>query len=250
MPVKTLRTDSHAIRVAVDGNGPPDWLFLHGLVDDLEIWDRVAPQFAERGRVIRMDQRGHGGSGFPAGAWGRQDLAQDVISVLDALESERAFIVGHSMGGVIAMAAAIGFPERVAGLVLIGTTSQCSAKAAAWYRRIAEAAEKEGIDGLRRAIYGDKSRKRIVGDPVGIAGVTRALESLYPDPLTPLLPGVRCPTLLIVGEVDPMGSKASSIIESALPDAHLVALEGRGHWVHTEDPAGLLAAVDSWRERA
>ncbi len=247
MPVRMIRTETHTIRTAADGCGPPDWVCLHGLVDRLEIWDHLAPNLAERGRVIRMDQRGHGGSGAPAGPYHRKDMAKDVIAVLDAFECERALLVGHSMGGVVSMVTALEYPERVEGLVLIGTASQCSEKAAAWYGKIANSGEAEGIDGLRRTIYGEKSRKKIVADAQGIAAVTRTLASLHTEPLTPLLRAIACPVLLVVGKDDPMGPRASSIIADGLPRAQLVEVEGCGHWVQTEDPARVLDAMDRWR---
>ena len=67
----------HALRVDVAGAGPPDFLCLHGLVDALEIWDRLAGPLAERGRIVRFDQRGHGESEAPPGAYRREDLAAD-----------------------------------------------------------------------------------------------------------------------------------------------------------------------------
>ena len=107
--------------------------------------------------------------------------------MLDALEISRAILVGHSMGGVVAMTTALAYPDRVAGLVLIGAASQCSEKVAHWYERIARAGETDGTAGLARAIYGERSDKRIAGDARGIAHVTRTLQSLYRDPLTPKL---------------------------------------------------------------
>ena len=174
-------------------------------------------------------------------------MAKDVIAVLDAFECERALLVGHSMGGVVSMVTALEYPERVEGLVLIGTASQCSEKVATWYEKIAKSGEDEGIDGLRRTIYGEKSRKEIFADAQGIAAVTRTLASLHTEPLTPLLPAITCPVLLIVGKEDPMGPRASSIIADGLPNAQLVEVEGCGHWVQQENPACVLDAVDRWR---
>ncbi len=236
----------HELRVQDEGSGPPDFVCLHGLVDRLEIWDRVAGPLAERGRVIRVDQRGHGESDAPAGPYRREDLAADVRALLDRLDLERAILVGHSMGGIIAMTTALAYPQRVAGLVLLGTAGQCSQKVAGWYERIARAGETDGTAGLAREIYGPKSRRRVRGDARGIAHVTRTLESLYDDPLTPKLGAVACPALLIVGEKDPMGSTASSLLQQSLPDARLELLAERGHWTHVEAPEAVVVAIDRW----
>ena len=61
---------------------------------------------------------------------------------------------------IVAMSAALAEPARISGLVLVGTASQCNAKIAAWYERIAVAGEEQGLEGLAQAIYGERSRKR------------------------------------------------------------------------------------------
>ncbi len=240
------------LAVREGGSGALHFLGLHGLVDDLGIWDRIAPALEARGRFARMDLRGHGASGTPAAPCSRADLADDVVRVLDALAVERTVLVGHSMGGVVAMATALAHPDRVMGLVLIGTTSACNEKVAGWYERIALAGESDGCEGLGRAIYGKDSRKEIRGDAQGIAHVTRMLKSLHPDPLTPRLDQLACPVLLLVGEKDPMGPKASVIIHEALPPGRsdLVTLPGLGHWLHVEAPEHVVESLDEWRAKA
>ena len=79
--------------------------------------------------------------------------------------------------------------------------------------------------------------------------MTRALKSLYADPLTPKLGDLRCPALLVVGSKDPMGPRASEIIAEGLPDATLEVLAERGHWTHVEAPDEVLAAIDRWLAR-
>ena len=245
---ETRRVDvgGHRLRLEVGGSGSPALLCLHGLVDTLEIWDRIFPALCERGRAVRVDQRGHGESETPAGPYRREDLASDVDAVLEALEIGRAILVGHSMGGIVSMVAALQHPERIAGLVLIGTASQCSERVAGWYERIALAGERDGTAGLARTIYGESTRKVVSGDAQGIAQVTRTLKSLYYDPLTPKLAALRCPVLLVVGENDPMGPKASTIIADQLASARLERVPECGHWVHVERPDALLAALDRW----
>ena len=244
-----LDVGGHSLRLSVSGSGPPNFLCLHGLVDRLEIWDRIAGPLSERGRFARVDQRGHGESQAPAGPCRREDLAADVCAVMRALDAPSHGLVGHSMGGIVAMSAALAEPARVAGLVLVGTASQCNAKIAAWYERIALAGEEGGLEGLARAIYGERSRKHIEGDARGIAAVTRSLRSLHDDPLTPKLAEIACPVLLVVGDGDPMGSKASSILAEHFPDAELVVVPGCGHWVQVEQPEALLEAIDGFLPR-
>jgi 3-oxoadipate enol-lactonase len=243
--------DGHSLRYVDTGRGDPVFLCLHGLADTLLVWDEIADRLAARGRVVRIDQRGHGESGAPPGPCTREDLARDAIAVLDALAIDRAIVVGHSVGGIVAMAAALAAPERVAGLVLIGTASRCSERTAGWYERIALAAERDGGDGLVRAIYGENSSRRVRGDAAAIAHVARMLTSLYRDPLTPRLAAIACPVLLLVGEKDLMGPKASQTIRDALPPgrAELEVMPGCGHWLQLDAPDAVIAALDRWRAR-
>jgi len=232
------------LRVSLRGEGAPAFVCLHGLADTLEIWDGLAVGLAERGRVVAVDQRAHGESDAPPGPYRREDLAADVAGLLDRLGLSRAVLVGHSMGGIVAMTAALEYPERVGGLVLLGTASQAGASVADWYEKIALAAEEGGIDGFRRAIFGKRSPRAVAGNAPGLAHVTRCLKSLHDDPLTPKLGAIRCPVLVLVGDEDPMGPGASVLIRRALADADLEVIPGRGHWLHVDCPEVVLAAID------
>ena len=243
---RRIDVGSFELRVGELGHGSPTFLCLHGLVDSLEIWSRLAPALAERGRVVAIDQRAHGEADSPPGPYEREDLADDAIRVLDDLGVESAILIGHSMGGIMSMTAALRHPTRVRGLVLLGTASQCTERVAEWYERIAEAGETDGLDGLAHVIYGKDSKRKIRGNAAGIAHVTRTLKSLFTDPLTPKLAGLRIPALLVVGEKDPMGPKASEIIRDHLSGSLLHILPGLGHWTHLEAPEKLIESLDHW----
>jgi len=103
-------------------------LLLHGVGGDSSNWDAVAARLSRRFEVIRMDLRGHGGSGRITGPTGVEDFAQDAVRVLDAENISRCSVAGFSLGGVIALAVALQFPERVEKLALIGTPCGRSAE--------------------------------------------------------------------------------------------------------------------------
>ncbi len=239
----------HRLRVRDLGQGPRCYLCLHGLLDTLEVWSRLEPELAAHGRLVLVDQRAHGESDAPPGPYRREELAADVIGLLDALEIQRAVLVGHSMGGIVAMTTALSAPERVEALVLLGTASQCSERVAGWYEEIAHAGETQGLPGLARKVFGSRSSREVRGDAAGIAHLTRTLRSLWDDPLTPELRRIDCPVLLVVGEQDPMGPKASSLIADALPDSTLRVLPGVGHWSHVESPDEVGEALRTFSTR-
>ena len=241
----------HLINILSRSEGERHFTCLHGLVDTLDVWKRLAPALEARGRVTRIDQRGHGQSEAPPGPYSRADLAADVLRVMDVEGIEQTILVGHSMGGIVAMETALAYPERIAGLVLIGTTSECREKVAGWYERIALAGEQHGGAGLARAIYGENSTKQISGDAQGIAHVTRMLKSLYSDTLTPKLGEIQCPALMTVGEKDPMGPKASEIVYAAMPTgrAEILRVPDKGHWLQLEAVEPVVAALDAWLDK-
>ena len=103
------------------GDGPPI-VFVHGFGADLNTWMFNQPALAEKHRTIALDLPGHGGSTKALGtAIDASGLAADIAAALDALGIERAHLVGHSMGGAIALAFAAAHPERAASLTLIAS---------------------------------------------------------------------------------------------------------------------------------
>jgi pimeloyl-ACP methyl ester carboxylesterase len=103
------------------GDGPAPVLFVHGLVmDNLASWYfTVANAVATSRPVALYDLRGHGRSARPARGYGLDALVAELHGVLDGLDLPRAVLVGHSFGGLLALAAARARPERCAGLVLV-----------------------------------------------------------------------------------------------------------------------------------
>ena len=105
-----------------DGQGPP-LVFVHGWTANRHRWDHQSAHFSAERRVIRLDLRGHGDS-TGAGVGAVDDLAQDVLALLDHLKVDRCVLVGHSMGGMIAQTIALARPDLVERLVLVDSISR------------------------------------------------------------------------------------------------------------------------------
>src|SRR4051794_12426347 len=110
----------HAVRFHRAGSGPLVVL-LHGIASTSDTWAPVAPALAERHTVIAPDLLGHGGSAKPRGDYSLGAYASGVRDLVAALGHDRATVVGHSLGGGIAMQFAYQYPERVERLVLIAS---------------------------------------------------------------------------------------------------------------------------------
>ena len=97
-------------------------LLLHGFTDSSRVWTILAPYLAGH-RVLIPDQRGHGGSSAPRCCYAISDFTEDARLFLDAMGVERAAVVGHSLGSMVAQSLAADHPERVTRIVLIGSTA-------------------------------------------------------------------------------------------------------------------------------
>lgn len=122
MPETKVNTEDGAeLAVFTDGDGP-DLLLVSGLAGTAAYWDPIVPELAKSFRVIRLDQRGTGRSTRGSGdATTITGLAEDCFEVLDAVDSKRTLLVGHSTGGVILQSMALMHEASIAGLVLSGT---------------------------------------------------------------------------------------------------------------------------------
>jgi len=109
-----------------EGSGPAV-VMAHSLTFDSRMWEAQLPELTKRYRVIRVDVHGHGGSGAPDRKFDLEWVADDLIGLLDRLEITTASWVGHSMGGMIGMRAAIRHPERITRLCLLNTSPRSEA---------------------------------------------------------------------------------------------------------------------------
>ena len=115
-----LELHGHRVSYRRAGSGPA-LLLLHGITDSSATWEGVAPALAEHFTLIAPDLLGHGESATPRGDYSLGAHASGVRDVLTALGIERVTVVGHSLGGGIAMQFAYQFPERCERLVLVSS---------------------------------------------------------------------------------------------------------------------------------
>lgn len=104
----------------VHGSGP-SLLLIHGLGSSTRDWERQIPVFAERFRVVAFDCRGHGRSAKPTGRYSVPLFAADTAALIGALKIAPTHVVGHSMGGMIALQLALDAPQLIDRLVLVNT---------------------------------------------------------------------------------------------------------------------------------
>lgn len=121
-------------------SGSPTLVYLNSLGSDLRIWDGVVARLPEYAH-LRFDQRGHGLSDAPVRPYSISMLALDAIGLMERTGIDRAVLVGVSVGGMIAMRAALERPDLVRGLVLCDTAAKIGDEAS-WSARIANVRER------------------------------------------------------------------------------------------------------------
>ncbi len=116
-------TSEDGVRIAYTaaGDAGPALVFIHGGLADRSFWASQLEFFAARHRVIALDLAGHGESGRDRTAWSMQAFGSDVRAVINAQDVKRAVLIGNSLGGPVAVEAALLAPDRVIGIVAVDT---------------------------------------------------------------------------------------------------------------------------------
>ena len=122
---RILKLADGDLQVREDGDrGAPALVLIHGWTGSIRWWDRVTPALAERHRVVRVDLLGHGGSEMPRGGYAIEKQADLVAAAMRKLGVRRATVVAHSLGGAVATSLVERHRERVAKLMLIGSSPE------------------------------------------------------------------------------------------------------------------------------
>lgn len=236
--------------------------FSHSLAADLGMWAEQVPVLAAAGyRALRIDLRGHGGSGAPPAPYTIDALADDVVTVLDGLSIARCHFVGLSIGGMIGQSLGLRHAGRVQSLMLCDTQTQSPADAATrWGPRI-EAANRAGslepiadetigrwlTPAYKKAHPGrwQQIRDTIGGcTPLGYEGCARAIANFN---FTERLSTVKTPTLVVCGTEDPSASpEASRRIAGLFPNGSYDEFPGAKHLPNVEQPEAFNRVLLAW----
>jgi 3-oxoadipate enol-lactonase len=205
------------LKFAVSGrNHAPTLLLLHPLGANREVWTPQLPTFEQFFHVVRPDLRGHGESSLPEGEPSVRtlgDYVDDMLAILDQLHIDRAHWCGLSLGGAIALQAAIRHPKRVHRLVLANTAPEF-APSSLWDERMS-AARSDGLASVLAAVpqrwfsagFRDRApeqveRIRSMLETAGLRGYLEACGALRAVNLRGELAAVQAPTLVIGGAGD------------------------------------------------
>ena len=234
-------------------------LLHHAAGGNLHRWRAWVPALARHRPVVRFDMRGHAGTPPPPGMrFYLPELAADIARVMDALSLDKVHLVGASAGGIVSLRFAHDFPDRLCSLTLVASTPRlaqmgASMDAGAW-RRILE------VEGTRAWLLSDTAKRfgpntgRAIMDWYADEGaktpataVLALQQCLLAEDLTPLLPEIPAPTLLLAAandEITPMD--AQQLMLDQMPHASLEVFEGVGHNMKVEIPDTLAIRTNKF----
>ncbi len=235
-------------------------LLVHGFPLDHTMWAEQIPTLSSRHRVLAPDLRGFGRSPTDDDKTTMAQFADDLASMLDALAiAEPVVFCGLSMGGYIALEFQRRHAARLRGLILCDTRASADSPEAAAARRLtADNALLRGVAPLAEAmlprLFAETTRKErpallegvwnvmLSADPRGVAAASRGMAER--SDMIHSLGGIRCPTLVIVGDEDAVSPPAEMRrMAKAIPGANYVEIPAAGHLSPLENPAAFNAAV-------
>ena len=257
-----VKANGISFNVAIDGPEGAPWLVLsNSLLTNLAMWDEQVDGLKQSYRILRYDQRGHGGTQATEDSYSFDLLVADVVALMDAVAIKRAHFCGLSMGGMTALFLAQRHRERFDRIIACDCgPASTPASAQQWKERIDLAGEK-GMGALVEPTVArwfpgeflatkspklDKIREMIRTTP--FAGFRGCAQALSDYDLRPGLGGIDRPTLLIVGTKDATLAGIRQIKEAVRGSA-LVELEGAGHIANLEQPAAFTGTVREFLSR-
>ena len=253
--MSTITIDGLPFHVRIDGDSAkPALLVSNSLSSDLSMWDGQIPEWSKHFRVVRYDQRGHGGSAVPDGPYSMERLGRDAIGVLDALGIEQAHWCGLSLGGMTGMWVATHAPHRLGRVILANTAAQMGPPDL-WNGRI-RMATRGGMEALAdptitRWFTQDfiarapdeiaRMRAMVLRTPVkGYQGCCAAIRDMDQREA---IRRVGNPTLVLIGKHDPATTPAAGqLIHERIAGSKAVMLDA-AHIGNVEDAQAFLKAT-------
>ena len=249
------------LHVIEAGHRGPPLVLLHGLFGSARNFGLVQREFASRRRTIALDLRNHGASPHDANMR-YADMAADVMQTLDRLSALPAILLGHSMGGKVAMQAALTHAESVARLIVadiapitypphyrdIANAMMALPLLPSMTRAEADAALTQSVpDAVMRAFL--LQNLQLGAAPawrIGLGEIVAAFAEIagWDAPADARYMG---PTLFVAGATSNyVKPEHRPIIRSQFPSARFVTLKNAGHWLHADNPSGFIAVVEAF----
>lgn len=269
---RTVQVQDATLHVVVGGRGPAVVL-LHGFGDSGAMWAPLAARLAARHTVVVPDLRGLGLSSHPAGGYDKWSQAGDIRAVLDRLGIDRAAIVGHDIGTMVAFAYAARYPARTERLVVMDAPvpgippwDEMIRNPLLWHFSFG-GPDAERLVAGRERIYLDRFWNEFAADPAKIDERTRAYYArLYARPgamrsafaqflnfpkdagdnRKAIAAGKLTMPVLAIGGAKSFGANEAVVMRNAATDVTEVVIPGAGHWLMEEAPEATMGAIQGF----
>jgi 3-oxoadipate enol-lactonase len=247
---------SVAVYAVVTGRADgPVVVLSNSLGSTHRMWDPQLDALEKLFRVVRYDTRGHGASPVPDGPYVIDDLADDLVALLDRLGVERAHLVGLSLGGMTAMRVAARNPDRVDRLTLLCAGAQLP-PAAGWIERattvrahgsvaVAAAVVERWFTAAFLSVHPDiRATHEAMVAATPAEGYAACCEAIAALDLRDDLAAIVAPTLAIAGADDPATPPAKlAEIVAGVKDGHLRVVPKAAHLANAEQPGIITPAI-------
>jgi 3-oxoadipate enol-lactonase len=251
-----IKANGITINYQIDGpEGAPWIVFSNSLAMTLAMWDEQAAALKDKFRVLRYDQRGHGGTDVPSGRYAYDTLLADALGLMDALSITKAHFAGLSMGGAAALGLAERRPDRLDHVIVCDSPCQSTAQSSQQWEEPIVVAQQKGLEALveptigrwfppdtvaKNPPYLDKVRAMIRETPVnGFIGCSAALAD---HDYASAVATVKRPVLFLVGEKD-APAPAMRKLNEKLPGSQYVEITGAGHISNMDRPVEFTKAI-------
>jgi pimeloyl-ACP methyl ester carboxylesterase len=266
--IKTIAANGTQIHVRVGGSGPAV-ILIHGFGDTGDMWAKLAADLVRDHTVVVPDLRGMGLSAKPADGYDKWTEAADMRGVLDALGIDKAFVVGHDIGTMLAYAYAARYRDKTEKLVVMDAPvpgvppwDDIVRSPQLWHFDFGGPDAERLVKGRER-IYLDRFWNEFAGDPSKIGEATRRhYAALYAQPgamraafaqfrsirkdaednKKALTPKLAMPVLAI-GGAKSFGAMEAVVMRNAASDVTELVIPDAGHWLMEEQPAATIKAV-------
>lgn len=228
------------INYVVEGEGPETIVFIHGLGENLESWKYQIEYFSKDLKVVALDLRGHGKSGIPKKRIEIDDFAGDVTGLLTYLGIKKAHFCGLSMGALVVFELYKKYPDSFLSMILVATRPQYPPAQTAALEGMSMEVIGEEVATFALAASAPESLREEVAKMIAGTRKDIYLQSAEATSIlnyTDLLPKIKVPTLIIVGDLDIVTPVYSAeILNKDIPGSVLKIMRGIGHLPNRENP--------------
>ena len=237
-------------------------VLLHGFLENKTMWKDLAPSLAKKNRVIAIDLLGHGETDCLGYVHSMEENAEIVKAILSHLRIRKALVIGHSMGGYVALAFAELYPETIKGIVLLNSTAKEDSEERKINRdRAIKAVKQNYINFVRMSItnlFGENNRERLENEietvklealKTPLQGIVATLEGMkIRKERQFILKETDFPKLLILGKKDGVLIYDDNLSQIENTNTELISFPD-GHMSHIENKEELEKVIISFLKK-